>query len=108
MFVNQGKPNRLGWVTSLSYSFDDRYADITSLSDSYPNMLQTNSLVRASVDFVAQDYGALQEFMQELSRGSISSPVFQKEFMCLYCGSPNKIERTHCKKCGAPRSFVIG
>lgn len=30
------------------------------------------------------------------------------EWMCLYCGSPQALPRTHCEKCGAPRSWVIG
>ena len=102
------QPNKLGWITSMTYGFSDRFLDVTSLSDSNPRYLQANSLVRGSIDFMASDTGALHEFMQELSRGSINSPVVQKEYMCLYCGSPNKIEHTHCKKCGAPRSFIIG
>jgi len=82
--------NKLGVISS--FSIETSYRD----------------LIRGSIDFVTDDYGALNEFMQEL-RGEVGKmPTFKKEYMCLYCGSPNNIEHTHCKKCGAPRSFLIG
>lgn len=99
--------NKLGWVTSLTYSFDDDLIDVTSFSDRNRVFTKSSSLIRGTMDFVASDPGALREFMQDLRHGK-ASPIFQKEFMCLYCGSPNPVEKTHCKKCGAPRSFVIG
>ncbi len=84
------KPNRLGWITSLKFE--------NSIDE----------LMKGSIDFIAEDAGALHEYMIELSHGGIHRPVFQKEFMCLYCGTPNNIEHPSCQKCGAPRSFVIG
>ena len=35
-------------------------------------------------------------------------PHYESEFMCLHCGSPQSILRTHCAQCGAPRSFLLG
>ena len=35
-------------------------------------------------------------------------PHHESEFMCLHCGSPQPITLTHCKQCGAPRSFILG
>ena len=99
--------NKLGWVTSLSYTFEDGLTDVTSFSDAKPTFIRSPGIIRGSMDFIAQDVGALREFMQDLRSGR-AAPAYQKEFMCLYCGSPNSIEKTHCKSCGAPRSFIIG
>lgn len=82
--------NRLGWVTSINVN--SGYRD----------------LVTADISVVAQDPGALMRQFKNWMDEGINEPTFQKEFMCLYCASPNRIEETHCKKCGAPRSFVIG
>lgn len=83
-------PNKLGIITSLNLE------------------MSTGKLVKGSVDFMSSDYGALQEFMQELRSGVGEKPSYKKEYMCLYCGTPNIVEHSNCKKCGAPRSFIIG
>ena len=31
-----------------------------------------------------------------------------KEYRCSWCGSPNKIHRTHCVQCCGARDFLIG
>jgi len=101
------QPNKLGWITSMTYGVDREMIDVTSYGEKQ-NFIVGKSLIRGSIDFVASDGGALIEFMQDLQQGRVSEPVYQKEYQCLYCGSPNKVEHTHCKKCGAPRSFLIG
>jgi hypothetical protein len=106
--MNTAKPNKLGWITSATFDFENDYADVTSFSDSSPLFINRRGLIRGSVDFTTADYGAVHEFMEQLRSGTATMPTFQKEFMCLYCGSPNSVELSHCKKCGAPRSFVIG
>lgn len=84
------KPNKLGIITSMNLE------------------MSTSELIRGSVDFVSSDCGALHEFMQELRSGVGELPKYKKEYMCLYCGTPNIVELSNCKKCGAPRSFIIG
>ncbi len=88
--MNVVKPNKLGIITSLSFG------------------ISAGELITGSIDFTSSDYGAIREFMQNIKNDVGIQPSFQKEYMCLYCGSPNKVEHPHCKKCGAPRSFIIG
>ena len=102
------QPNKLGWVTGATFSVTSDMVDVTEFGNNGRSFIKGRELIKGSIDFMAQDFGAVKEFMQELERGRVSQPVYQKEFMCLYCGSPNKIDHTHCKKCGAPRSFIIG
>jgi hypothetical protein len=84
------KPNKLGWITSMT------------VNQAYGNLLT------ADLSIVADNPGALmKQFDKWMSNGG-AMPTYEEEYMCLYCASPNKIENTHCKKCGAPRSFVIG
>ena len=84
------KPNKLGWITSMTLNAPYR------------------DLVTADISSVAQDPGSLVRQFNKWMNDGITSPSFQEEYMCLYCTSPNSIENTHCSKCGAPRSFVIG
>lgn len=70
--------------------------------------ISEHATLEADLHIVAANPGALVEAFQDWMHGGVYTPTFQKEYMCLYCGSPNKIENTHCAKCGAPRSFVIG
>ena len=101
------KANKLGWVTSVQITHNRNMIDVSTYGGNR-DFIAGASLITGSIDFAASDPGALHEFMQDLQNGHITQPTYQKEYMCLYCGSPNKIEHTHCKKCGAPRSFVIG
>ncbi len=64
--------------------------------------------VEADLHIVANDPGTLMELFQTWMNDGISKPILQKEYMCLYCATPNLIDFPSCKKCGAPRSFVIG
>jgi hypothetical protein len=84
------KPNKLGWVTSMTVNHS--YSD----------------LLTADITIVANDPGSLMKQFNKWMKGDGQMPTYEEEYMCLYCGSPNKIENTHCVKCGAPRSFVIG
>ena len=84
------KPNKLGWVTSLSATHS------------------VDNLVEMDLSIVAQDPGALMQTFKKWMNEGVSGPSYQGEYTCLYCTSPNSIDRTHCKSCGAPRSFVIG
>ncbi len=85
------KPNKLGWVTSMNVN------------------QSTSGLFSAELELVADgNPSILMDQMREWLQNGIGAPSYQPEYMCLYCASPNSIECTHCKKCGAPRSFVIG
>jgi hypothetical protein len=46
--------------------------------------------------------------VQKWMYGTLEFPRYTSEFMCLHCGSPQSIMYTHCKQCGAPRSFLLG
>ena len=35
------------------------------------------------------------------------SRMYQQEFLCIWCGSVNPIEHTHCSKCGGPRGLIM-
>lgn len=102
------QPNKLGWITSLNITPENSLIDVTAYGDSSRSFVTGSSILHFEIAGVAQNPGALMEQFQEWMRGGISAPTYQKEYMCLYCASPNKIEKTHCSKCGAPRSFVIG
>ncbi len=39
---------------------------------------------------------------------AINARRSEKEWKCDYCDSPNPRHATHCRKCGAARSFVYG
>ena len=100
--------NRLGWITSISVEQKNDFADVSSYGRGGVSFIPTVRTIEADLHIVANNGPALMEQFQEWMRGDFYGPVFQKEYMCLYCGSPNNIENTHCSKCGAPRSFVIG
>jgi hypothetical protein len=102
------KPNRLGWLTSCSITPKVDVFETTDYRDGLRTYLTGLTTVEADLHVVAQDAGALmQQFHRWMNEG-LTEPSYQSEYMCLYCGSPNSVEHTHCKKCGAPRSFVIG
>ncbi len=102
------KPNKLGWVTSCSINNSYDLINVTTWNDKQPQFLRGLQYLTGSIEFTAANPGAVLELIQDWMSNGISKPTFQKEYMCLYCGSPNSIELTHCKKCGAPRSFVLG
>lgn len=42
-----------------------------------------------------------------INQGGIDFGVQRMEWRCVYCASPNIIERTHCQSCGGPRSWIL-
>jgi hypothetical protein len=99
--------NQLGWVTSLSIANNRNMIDVSTVGGG-KQYIAGQSFITGSLEFTAAYTGGVQELLQDWLRNGITRPQYNKEFMCLYCTSPNSIERTHCKKCGAPRSFVLG
>jgi len=85
------KANKLGWVTSMTVNQN------------------TSGLFSAELEIVADGNPAhLMNEVRGWFNNGIGGASYQSEYMCLYCASPNSIENTHCSKCGAPRTFVIG
>lgn len=65
-------------------------------------------LITADLSIAINNPGSLMKQFNKWMNNGGEMPTYEEEYLCLYCGSPNKIENTHCMKCGAPRSFVIG
>ena len=84
------KLNKLGLITAIE------------VSQSY------GETITADISLIVQDPGSAMRQFHKWMNGEDIQPEYQEEYMCLYCASPNKIKHTHCKKCGAPRSFLIG
>ena len=82
-------PNMFGFITSVSTTFaldDVAYIEFKGMASGSPY---------------------LDDMIANMCRG-MDFPYYSPEFMCLHCGSPQPIDRTHCAQCGAPRSFILG
>lgn len=101
-------PNRLGYVTRVDFSYLNDAIDVTSFADVAPRYTQGIGGVELNMTVRAPATEALRSLVHSWVNDGVFQPTYQEEFMCLWCGSPNSIEHTHCKKCGAPRSFIIG
>jgi hypothetical protein len=101
--------NRLGWVTSLSVTQSTQLIDATAYGDQNRRVIPAGiSQVEFQLSGIASCTPGVMRTLQSWIDDGLNYPTFQKEFRCLYCTSPNLIQRTHCSQCGAPRSFVIG
>jgi len=65
---------------------------------------QTEVTFSGIVKYTPEVLAAVRRWMYDVP----SFPHYEREFLCLYCGSPQSITRTHCAQCGAPRSFLVG
>lgn len=83
--------NRWGHITSFS---------VDGMIDSYSTVELT-----ATAPATPEILGAISQWMKN---GSGDLPIWAEEWMCLYCGSPQPLPLTHCKKCGAPRNWILG
>ena len=72
-----------------------------------------------SAEMGMEDYGFIEfegeasgsEYLDDMISMMLQGnkfPYYKSEFLCLHCGSPQPVTRTHCKQCGAPRSFILG
>lgn len=101
--------NRLGWVQSMNFTPINHLIDVTTYADQSRTVIPSGySEVEFQISGVALGTDGVFDLFQDWMKNGIYKPTFQKEWRCLYCTSPNSIERTHCTQCGAPRSFVIG
>ena len=81
--------NMFGFITSINTTFDP--GDV------------------GYIEFEGTASGSLYfgDMISNMLRGT-DFPYYRPEFLCLHCGSPQPIDRTHCAQCGAPRSFILG
>ena len=82
-------PNMFGYITSISTTFDPGdigYIEFEGIGSGSPYLGDMISNMFRGMDF----------------------PYYNPEFLCLHCGSPQPVSRTHCAQCGAPRSFILG
>jgi len=96
----------------------NQFASITSLSvnrpmrelRTYDSVLPIISYGLSEVTFsgIAMYTPEVLKAIQKWMYGTPDFPHYSREFMCLHCGSPQSITRTHCAQCGAPRSFLVG
>jgi len=82
-------PNMFGFITEMNVTYepgDVGYIEFHGMASGSPH---------------------LDAMIANMYRGT-DFPYYSPEFMCLHCGSPQPIDRTHCAQCGAPRSFILG
>ena len=101
------KPNQWGRLMSFSVNtsvgstyrtLDDKYGTIPGLAGEID--------FRGIAVATSESISAFHDWLEGRSTGDIATWV--EEWRCLYCGSPQKIDRTHCTQCGAPRSWILG
>lgn len=95
--------NRFGYVTDIS--INNNTIDAVTF-DGARTFIPTYQEIRFSGVAVGNQHTL--KLLERLMHEGLTYPVYEPEFMCLFCGSPQPISRTHCKQCGAPRSFIIG
>lgn len=100
-------PNRLGWVTRADFNVTNDLIDVSSFGE-YGKVIHGASAFELNLTIRAVPTPALYQLVTVWMDEGVYSPTFQREFKCLWCGSPNSIELTHCKKCGGARSFIVG
>ncbi len=81
-------PNRLAYIRDISIHHE--YADIGRIS------------FNGVAPYTPEILGCIQKWMH----GSWG-PATVEEWLCLYCGSANKLGRTDCQRCSAPRNWLI-
>ena len=94
------------WAYLTNYSVNQEYVELQAWGDKYPNHLPTNTTVQFTglAPATPEILRAIQRWMDKPPQ----FPFYAEEWMCLYCGSPNPLPKTHCEKCGAPRNWLIG
>ena len=96
----------------------NQFASITQIEMSRPHydisafdsMIPVTTYGLSEINFsgIAMYTPEILKAVEKWMYGIPQFPHYAEEFMCLYCGSPQSILRTHCAKCGAPRSFLLG
>lgn len=85
---------------------DGRVMEVNSVAISI-NMERDISLIsRTRIELEA--IGPITWMSNDLFNTAIRMRRSAKEYRCSWCGSPNKIHRTHCSQCGGARDFILG
>ncbi len=96
------------WAYLTEFSVSSNLIDVTPSSDNARSKIALLPEVKFSgvAPGTQAVVAAMKEWIQA-PRG-LRLPHQRHEWLCLYCGSPNALPDTHCDKCGAPRSWLIG
>ena len=96
------------WGHITSYTMEQMPIEIPDPAR-YDNFIQIATVGSIELTISAP---ATAEIVDAVSRwaknGNGRLPIWAEEWMCLYCGSPQPLPLTHCGKCGAPRSWILG
>jgi len=96
--------NQFASITSLSW--DRPIGHTYAFGEGLP--IISYGLPKVTFSGIAMYTPEVLSAIQKWMYGTLDFPHYSREFMCLHCGSPQSITRTHCAQCGAPRSFLIG
>ena len=94
-----GEVHKFKAITA-SMSVENDFINATCFGDRKEKFIP--GLQKTKFEFVGVDRITTQIDIKE------NVKTFKKtgEWLCEYCGTPNKRENTTCNKCGAPRSFI--
>lgn len=81
----------------------DIFAAVQSLSINH----SYNECYTLSVDIVSNSYKIFELFDMANKNPFNTIRARDKEFLCLWCDTPNPIEHVVCSRCGAPRGYII-
>jgi len=84
------------WAYLTQYSVN---TDIISLSRFGDTLITFEGMAPATPQI-------LKHMRRWLQQGK-PLPIYQEEWLCLYCGSPNPLPDRHCSQCGAPRNWLL-
>lgn len=95
------------WALLTNFEVNHNFIDVRSYSDYQPQYIQGAGEIRFSG--IAPATPQILEVMKKwMYNDRPQFPIYADEWMCLYCGSPNPLPKTHCSQCGAPRNWLIG
>ena len=95
------------WATITNVRTEYPVMDMSSMGDGFKTVARGPGLIKFEGVAPATPE-ILRAMMGWIRNDHPVFPIYTAEWMCLYCGSPNKLPETHCAKCGAPRNWLIG
>ena len=95
------------WALLTNIEVNHNWIDTRSCHENEPQYIQGAGEIRFSgiAPATPQILDAMKRWMY---KDNPQFPIYQDEWMCLYCGSPNPLPERHCSQCGAPRNWLIG
>ena len=96
------------WALLKSFQVDTDYVEITPWGQYNREMIPTTSSVSfegvaPATEQILHALGIWMRNPMELAE----LPAIRSEWLCLYCGAAQKVERVKCENCGAPRSWLL-